>query len=774
MKHVRTAPIPDEQGFTLEKCGIVLRQYKEDSDYFTAERPGQKMILEYDLDALTHDGYESTYKATGAITGGSQIPCSYMVNAWDVYNGKPIQRKRSQPIWTPHDEWVIEEKPITEGEDPKKHKEKVIQEFERKEKECQKAEQQEHERRQKANDRNKIAEHRRDNETVIVECLSCSYMNDEQEFQCARCHRKLPCIHDELDGPEQTEVHKRSQEASSSIKTGNKPDELTSKEYTRLDQKAINLKKRIWKRREQQAETAQETPTDDHETEMDEDMTEEQEYPDWKYDSYETVDQHKASEFEFAHSQYEAENHKDNRPMQADSNTTENQEMTFEQRVEQTYTGREKLSETMKEWDEMINNNSSNEATLPRLPVQSSAATSKKNEQQTEGNAPEKKPKKSRKRTKKAKDSNQEQKRQAKKLRKRAVLFEYYGHNGQEWCKTEETAHELRQIENTDECGPIEERFWKERAFRARKMGLKPPQTAEWCRIMDVISVTAVFELKELLESTPKTITTHYVMRSAVPFEAAINTKIPMGSIKQRRQRWRENQANGIPIALHNRTQWMHNPQSTILYKMLQHSSKSDHKFTKGESQKDRVDEITESNKMKLEKDIDNKERKSFQLAIKNKHNWVNTLDDDLEGAKQSSREKALLYPQQPTQPPPKSIGAKSREQSREKYGKAPMKPKAGSDPYSHQESPPNTQSLQTNAITPMQRHNATQRAGDNVISSSSSRRSRSGHRQHDAGRAGATWRYAGYEDTAWRYSGQQEDAAEMEDAVYLQDEELP
>ena len=301
-------------------------------------------------------------------------------------------------------------------------------------------------------------------------------------------------------------------------------------------------------------------------------------------------------------------------------------------------------------------------------------------------------------------------------------------------------------------------------------MGSKPPQTAEWCRIMDVISVTTVFNLIEQMKASSGKVITHCTMTSAVPLETGVNTRTPMGAVQQKRQRWRENQE-------HTRKQWVHQEQTTTLYNMLKRSSESDHKFTKGESQRDRVDDITESNKKKLENDIGNNERKSFQLAIRNRRNWANTLDDDLEGAKQSSREKALLYPQQPKQPPPKSIGTKSREQSRDKYGKVPIKTKAGNDPYSRQESPPNINSLQTNATAPMQLHNATQRAGDNVTSSSSSsRRSRSGYRQHDAGReqAGITWRYSGYANTAWRYSGQQGDAAEMEDAVYLQDEELP
>ena len=76
-----------------------------------------------------------------------------MVDAWDIYDGKRVQRKRSPPLWTPHDEWVIKEKPITEEEDPKKHKEKEIQEFKQKEKECQEAEQREYERRLKANNK---------------------------------------------------------------------------------------------------------------------------------------------------------------------------------------------------------------------------------------------------------------------------------------------------------------------------------------------------------------------------------------------------------------------------------------------------------------------------------------------------------------------------------------------------------------------------------------------------------------------------------------------
>ena len=121
----------------------------------------------------------------------------------------------------------------------------------------------------------------------------------------------------------------------------------------------------------------------------------------------------------------------------------------------------------------------------------------KKNETQAGVKSSEQNSKRGRKRTKKPKDSDVERKRQAKKLRKRAILLEYYGHNGHAWCISEETAHELRDIENTRECGPIEERFWKEKAFRARKIGMQPPQTAEWCKIMDVISVTAVFDLIE-------------------------------------------------------------------------------------------------------------------------------------------------------------------------------------------------------------------------------------------------------------------------------------
>ena len=102
---------------------------------------------------------------------------------------------------------------------------------------------------------------------------------------------------------------------------------------------------------------------------------------------------------------------------------------------------------------------------------------------------------------------------------------------------------------------------------------------------------------------------------------------------------------------------------------------------------------------------------------------------------------------------------------------KASSKSKVTNNPYGHQELLPNTQRLQTNATTPMQLHNATQRAGDNVTSSSSTGRSRSGYRHRDDAReqAGATWRDSG--DTAWRHSGQQGEAtAEREDAVDLQE----
>ena len=212
---------------------------------------------------------------------------------------------------------------------------------------------------------------------------------------------------------------------------------------------------------------------------------------------------------------------------------------------------------------------------------------------------------------------------------------------------------------------------------------------------------------------------------------------------------------------------------------MLKQSSKSDHTFTEGIRQKERVDEITITNREKLENDMNDKERKSFQLVIKNRPNKRNTLDEDLEGAKQASRERKLLYPHQPTQPPPKSIGTKSREQSREKYGKAPSTPKAGINPYGHQELTPNIQNLQSNATTPMQTCNATQRAGDNVTNSSIER-SRAGTQrwsieksawiyENDAAEA-ARQQASDNIGAARRYSGQSDDQMEAaeknEDAV--------
>ena len=127
--------------------------------------------------------------------------------------------------------------------------------------------------------------------------------------------------------------------------------------------------------------------------------------------------------------------------------------------------------------------------------------------------------------------------------KERAIKFEYYGHNGIGFCTSKETAHELTDITNTNECGPIEERFWKEPANRARKLSMRPPQSAEYCRIMDVISVTPVCDLLELDKTAAGTTSAHCVSAS-VPLETVMNMRVPMSERKRKQQQWRENQTN--------------------------------------------------------------------------------------------------------------------------------------------------------------------------------------------------------------------------------------
>ena len=114
---------------------------------------------------------------------------------------------------------------------------------------------------------------------------------------------------------------------------------------------------------------------------------------------------------------------------------------------------------------------------------------------------------------------------------------------------------------------------------------MEPPQTAEWCRIMDVISVTAVYDLLELGETASTTITTH-CMSASVPLETVMNTKAPMSAIKRKRHQWRENQT-------HSQKQWVLNTHSTVLYSMLSLSSESKITFEKGQKQQDRNDKLS-------------------------------------------------------------------------------------------------------------------------------------------------------------------------------------
>ena len=71
-------------------------------------------------------------------------------------------------------------------------------------------------------------------------------------------------------------------------------------------------------------------------------------------------------------------------------------------------------------------------------------------------------------------DSAGQYRRNAKKNRSRAIHFGFHGYDGTKFCR-KDNPHMLHDITKANECGPIEQRFWQEPAFRVRNLGTNPP-----------------------------------------------------------------------------------------------------------------------------------------------------------------------------------------------------------------------------------------------------------------------------------------------------------
>ena len=85
------------------------------------------------------------------------------------------------------------------------------------------------------------------------------------------------------------------------------------------------------------------------------------------------------------------------------------------------------------------------------------------------------------------------------------------------------------------------------------------------------------------------------------------------------------------------------NTHSTTLHAMLSKSSEFTMVFEEGRNQINRDNEITRNHREKVEEAMEERERQSIRSVILNQNS--DTLEADLEGAKQATKERTYLHP---------------------------------------------------------------------------------------------------------------------------------